>query len=272
MSKPVEYRSEFNKVEKRCDELLVPGADAADEVLDTMATSVVSVVKCGRPPTVSFRRNADGDLLATELRAEKIGIEALVRDCRMPTLTCQQGFDRMQVAPLASGQTKGGGATSAVHNGHELSIDTAFGATDGLGGLPPTGIRAVLMQLDMRVGDVPLFALRTRRDVGEHASKQYRCAPASEAGIDRTPQTEAVRQIPQQNPRTQNVKDRDDHNAVVLRQPAPARPLASSGLLTVYFFNPSHTGSGGSHRWISFMRALPSSRCFTGSIDFESTP
>lgn len=278
MSEPVEDRSELNEAKKRGGELLVTGADAAmafdpaEEVFDPMAAAVVSAMKRGRPSSVSLRRNADAGLLAVELSAERIGIEALVCDRTMPAQTRQQGFDRMQVVSLASGQTKGDGATSAIHDGCELGVDTALGAPDGLGGLPTAGIRAVLMQLDMRAVEVPQFALCARGDQGQHASKQSRRAPASEASVNRTPRTEAVWQVSPWNPCAQNVEDRGDHDPVVFRRPAPARPPAGFWPRTVNFFSPSHTGSGSSHRSMSFMRALRSSPCFTGSIDFENTP
>lgn len=59
--------------------------------------------------------------------------------------------------------------------------------------------------------------------------------PAPEAGVGRTPRTEAVRQIPPRHPRAQNVKDRSDHDAIVPRRPTPARPPAGFCPRTVIF-------------------------------------
>lgn len=105
----------------------------------------------------------------------------------------------------------------------------------------------------------------------QHLREQARRAPPSKPSVNRTPRVKYSRQIAPWNACAQNIDDSAEHDAIVLRRTPSQRPPARFGPRPVNFFSPSHNGSGSSHRWTGFMRALRSVRCARSSSDFEDT-
>ncbi len=160
MGEPVEYRSELNEGEKRCGEFVVARADApvafdaAEEVFDAMATTVIPAMEGDACATRSLRRDADTGPLPPEASAEHICVEAFVGDRTMSSETRQERFHRVQIVPLAGSRAKRHSASVAIDDGCKLRIDPAFGTTNCLRRLAARRIRAVLVQLDVRAVDV----------------------------------------------------------------------------------------------------------------------
>ena len=278
MSEPIESGGKLNKTEEGDGEFVVTGADAAmafeaaEEVFDFVAPPIVAAVEGHRPPARTFGRDADARALSAQTGAKSISIETLVADDPPAAHAGKQWFDGVQIMTLAFGQPERHGPPAAVNDRRQFGVDATFRAPNCLLGLPAAGIRAVLVQLDMRTIDIAQLPLRALREDRQHAREQPRGTPAAEARVDRVPRTKVGRQVPPRNPGAQNIEHGGDHKLIVFGRPTPARPAAAFGAFTVNFFSRRHNGFGSLQRSINFMRTLRSSPAFVRSIDFENTP
>ena len=183
----------------------------------------------------------------------------------------------MLVVLLPRSQTESHGPATRIDNRRQLGVQAAFGPAHCLRGLSARGIGPVLMQFDVRAVQLPQFTRGVGRQQGEHPGEQAGGSPATVAGIDRTPRSEALRQITPRHSRPQDVEQGAEHHPVIFRRPASARhcaitPSPGFGPTQVNFFSRFHSGCANSNR-LGYIIALPPTRlALPGSTRFEYTP